>query len=218
MEAVGIWLFSLGAALSSVGWLWLLVAAFYQRWYWGLALLVCPPSVFLFVPLRWRAAARPVALLGVGAAVTGAAFACGWYEASQLGPHLRTVDGEQHLTLTGWNRSDYRLIAKVPEVVVLQMANADVTDDTLQHVAGLKQLRELDLSSTQVTDDGLAQLAQLPALATLRLARTQVTDAGFRAHLLPLSGLRELDLRGTGVTRDTVREWRKAQPGRRAMQ
>jgi hypothetical protein len=127
------------------------------------------------------------------------------------------VDGELHLTLTGWNQHDYSLIAIEPAIAVLQMANADVTDETLAHLASLKQLREVDLSNTQVTDASLPRLAGLPALATLRLAQTRVTDAGFREHLLPLEGLRELDVRGTGVTRETIGEWRKAKAGRKAL-
>jgi len=41
----------------------------------------------------------------------------------------RLVDGQAHLTLTGWDRDDYSVLQARPQTVVLQMANADVTDE-----------------------------------------------------------------------------------------
>jgi hypothetical protein len=64
---------------------------------------------------------------------------------SSLGPLDKIVAGERHLTLTGWNQNDYAVIATRPDTIVLQMANADVTDQTLQFIKGMKNLRELDL-------------------------------------------------------------------------
>ena len=47
---------------------------------------------------------------------------------------------------------------------MLQMANPDVTDRTLESLKGMKALKELDLNDTQVTDAGLDILSDLPAL------------------------------------------------------
>lgn len=98
------------------------------------------------------------------------------------------------------------------------MANADVTDDTLEYLKGLDRLKELDVSDTKVTDEGLKVLEALPALAILRLKNTRITDVGFRNSLADKESLQRLDLTGTQVDRETVDAWRKARPGRRAMQ
>lgn len=132
-----------------------------------------------------------------------------------LGPHDKIVSGERHLTLTGWDRHDYSLIAESKDAIVLQIANPDVTDETLQYLKGMAQLRELDLNNTQITDAGLPVLAQLPALRELRLARTRITDQGFREHLLPKESLLSLDMTGTSVASKTLREWKSAKPERK---
>jgi hypothetical protein len=87
------------------------------------------------------------------------------------------------------------------------MANADVSDQTLEHLRGMAQLRELDLNDTSITDAGLATLAGLPNLQILRLRATAVTDSGFRTHLLDKETLRELDVRETAIASKTMREW-----------
>ena len=47
-----------------------------------------------------------------------------------LGPREKLVNGEHHLTLTGWDRKDTPSSSSSPPVV-LQMANPDVTDQSL---------------------------------------------------------------------------------------
>jgi len=132
-----------------------------------------------------------------------------------LGPHDKIVSGERHLTLTGWDRKDYSAIASSNDAIVLQMANPDVSDETLQYLTGMTQLRELDLNNSQVSDAGLKILAQLPALRDLRLARTKVTDEGFREHLQGKASLMNLELTGTTVASKTLREWKSAVPERK---
>ena len=134
-----------------------------------------------------------------------------------LGPLESIVAGERHITLTGWDRHDYSVIASRTDTMVLQMANADVNDDTLRYLASLKQLRELDLNNTQVTDAGLKELAELPKLRDLRLARTKITDEGFRKYLLSKESLMNLDLTGTNVASKTVREWKSTNSERKAL-
>jgi Leucine-rich repeat (LRR) protein len=134
-----------------------------------------------------------------------------------LGPLESNVAGERHLTLTGWDRQDYSVIANRTDTIVLQMANADVTDETLRYLASLKQLRELDLNNSQITDEGLKQLAELPKLRDLRLARTRITDEGFRQYLIGKESLMNLDLTGTSVSSKTVREWKSFNSERKAL-
>lgn len=134
-----------------------------------------------------------------------------------LGERERVVDGELHITLTGWDRTSYDFLASKPDIVVLQMANPDVTDETLQRLLGQRRLKTLDLNGTQVTDQGLAVLAQLPSLQTLRLRGTRITDAGLQSLLAALPELKQLDLQQTGVSRDTVDAWKAGGVGRRAL-
>ena len=75
------------------------------------------------------------------------------------------------------------MLARIPDAVVLQMANEDVTDATLKHLSGMKSLRELDLAGSKIGDAGLAQLAGLVSLEKLILSRTQITDSGLKPLL-----------------------------------
>ncbi len=120
--------------------------------------------------------------------------------------------------MTGWDRKDYSVLKLKHDVVVLQMANPDVTDQSLDSLKEMKALRELDLSGTQVSDAGLKILKDLPTLATLWLARTKITDQGFRDALLSKDSLMRLDLSGTQVSRETAQSWRNARPGRHLLQ
>jgi Leucine-rich repeat (LRR) protein len=98
------------------------------------------------------------------------------------------------------------------------MANADVSDSTLNVLKGALKLKELDISGSLVTDAGLAVIATLPALEVLRIANCRITDAGFRDHLLNHPALLRIDVTGTAVSPELIREWRRANPERRAMQ
>ena len=209
-----------GLGLAVVGLLWLIVAAFRVRWYWGLAVLLFPPLGLAFgfrLHVR-KEAAWPLAILAIGLAVGSAPILYNKFTPIELGPYEKTVGNELHLTLTGWDRKDYSILAAKPEAVVLQMANRDVTDQTLINLKGMTRLRELDLSNTQVDDDGLKELEALPGLETLRLKGTRITDEGFRKWLAPREALIQLDLQGTGVTKESGKAWKDARPGRRLLQ
>lgn len=189
--------YMVGAAISALAFLWLLSGAFRQ---WSRVRV----PVYLFIAAAFFLAA-PFAINHIAERFI------------DLGPRERVVDGETHLTLTGWDQKDYSVLRARPKAALVQMANKDVTDDTLHNLESMDGLRELDLSDSQVTDAGLATLAKLPALETLRLARTSITDAGFKEHLASKESLKMLDLTGTTVTADTVSNWKKAKQGRRAL-
>jgi hypothetical protein len=247
MEQLSIPIFLTGLGLAALGLLWLIIVAFRRRFLWGVVCLLAALGLvavaalvqadrelrqpitygvagglglvlLLFVLVHGRGARLPLAVVLLGLAVGAFPAAYSRLVPIDLGPREKLVDGEMHITLTGWDRDDYSFLRDKPDVVVLQMANADVTDDTLQYLKGLEKLRELDLNDTQVTDEGLLILKELPALEALRLKGTKITDAGFREHLLPGASLRMLDLRGTGVSREAVKTWRAAKPGRRVLQ
>lgn len=204
-----------GFALAAVGALWLLVIAFRTRILWGLALLFVLPAL-VFVPRHWRRTRAPVLLLAVAGLIIATPYAINYYHHHfvDLGPREKLVAGELHITLTGWDGTDYSILRSRPRVVVLQMANPDVTDATLEFVRGMQLLRELDLNDTQVTDAGLKILREVPALEELRLRGAKVSDEGFRQWLNDRETLRKLDLRGTAVTAKTLRTWKSAAAGR----
>ncbi len=128
------------------------------------------------------------------------------------------VNGQRHLTLTGWDRDDYAVLRLEPDVVLLQMANPDVTDETLESLTGMKALQELDLNGTQVTDAGLKILKELPSLVRLHLARTKITDRGFNEVLSAKDSIMKLDLSGTPVSREATKAWHDAKSGRLVLQ
>src|SRR5262249_38055170 len=110
---------------------------------------------------------------------------------------------------------DYAKLARFQEAAVLQMANPDVTDETLKLLRGFAQLKELDLNDTAITDAGLEELQRCPRLETLRLKNTKITDAGFRAYLLDRDSLKEIDVRETQVKSKTLRDWKMKKEGRK---
>lgn len=219
MEIVGFWMIVAGIAIAAVAYVWLLVVAFRLRVLWGVALLVFPPAALVFLCFDPRRAAVPLTLYLLAGVVIGVPFALNSYAQHfiDLGAYEKIVDGERNLTLTGWDRKDYSVLDAKPDAVVLQMANADVDDRTLEHLRNMKRLRELDLNDTAVTDAGLAVLGGLPNLQVLRLRKTQITDEGFRQYLAYKDSLMELDLTGTQVKSKTVREWKAAKEGRKAL-
>jgi hypothetical protein len=199
-------------------WIWLLLRAFRQQRMWGWTSLLAPPVGLAFAARHPRRGAAPVILLVLAvlvAAVPAVYILCVQVD---LGPRVKTVDGQQHVTLTGWDREDYSVLRLMPDISVLQMANVDVTDHVLEVLSGMINLQELDLNGTQLSDAGLGILRDLPALATLRLARTKITDKGFRDFLSTKDSLMQLDLQHTQVSQDSVRTWRRARSDRKAMQ
>jgi hypothetical protein len=218
IEQYGLYIELAGLALMVLGWIWMTEAAFRHRLGWGLFVLLCPPAAPFYGMWRGRAALPPLLAIGLGFLVLAAPPVLNRIAPVDLGPLDKIVAGERHLTLTGWDRKDDSILAQRPDVVVLQMANPDVTDETLAYLKGFDRLKELDVSDSKVTDAGLKALKDLPALATLRIKNTKLTDAGFREALAEKESLQRLDLTGTAVDRETVAAWKNAKPGRRAMQ
>jgi hypothetical protein len=166
-------------------------------------------------PPRFRPGVILLLLVVLSLAVAAAPALYTLYVPLNLGEREKTVDGHPELTLTGWDRKDYSILKLKPNVVVLHMANPDVTDETLELLKAMTLLEELDLSDTQVSDAGLKLINDLPALARLFLARTKISDEGFRNALFAKDSLMRLDVTGTQVSRETLQSWRSAKPGRR---
>jgi hypothetical protein len=207
-----------GLVLIVAGWLWMLTRSFQRRVWWGMGNLILPPLAVIFGLLHWRKGRAPLALILIGFVIAAFPPVYSLLVPIDLGPRETMVDRERHITLTGWDREDYAFLGTKRDVVVLQMANPDVTDWTLIYLKGMNALKELDLNNTQVTDAGLKILKDLPALKALRLKNTKITDQGFQDTLGAKDSLMELDLRGTGVKPETVQTWKKSKQGRRDMQ
>jgi hypothetical protein len=211
----GLRLFALGVVLVVLGMLWVLVSAFRTRFWWGLVTLTVVLSP-IFLLFRWKRA-RPGVLLGLlGVCTVAAAHVVEEYSVTrQLTARERVVDGELRITLTGWNQTDYGILAARPDAVVVQMANPDVTDETLRYLLPMSQIKRLDLGGTKITDAGLATIARLTSLEELNLSRTAVTDQGLKDHLFNLESLKRLNVEGTRVSSATAKDWGAAKPGRR---
>jgi hypothetical protein len=217
LEAYGLWLLVAGVLLGAVGYFWLVVIAFKQSVFWGLAVLLFPPLALFFIARHLRRARGPILVMLLAVIVFATPYGMSYYADHfiKLGPHERRVDGELCITLTGLKDFDYAALSSRPDTAVLQMANEDVTDRTLEYLKDMTQLHLLDVSGTQITDEGLRILAQLPRLRELRLARTKISDEGFKEYMATKDSLLKLDLTGTAVKGKTKRDWKKANPGQR---
>ncbi len=158
---------------------------------------------------------RPLALLAGGLLLGAAPFV--WQEIHMaivgFGPRETVVDGRVAVNLTGWDRDDYGLLAERPEIGILEMANPDVTDATLEPLEAMPGLIELTLNDSGLTDAGLVRLARLEALEVLRIARTQITAQGLIAFLeSPPPRLRSLDVSGNAIPTSILRRWKNAAP------
>src|SRR5271166_2324664 len=98
---------------------------------------------------HWRKGLAPMVLIGFGLVITGFPPAYRLLVPIDLGPRERIVDGQRHITLTGWDRNDYTFLGSKHDVAVLQMANPDVTDRTLELLKGMNALKDLDLNNPQ---------------------------------------------------------------------
>ena len=217
LEAYGLWILVASVVLGTIGYFWLVVRAFKQRLVWGLGLLIFPPLALFFSVRHFRRVRGPVLVMLLAALVFATPYGMNYYAEHfvKLGPHERRIDGEVRITLTGLKDFDYAALLSRPDTAVLQMANEDVADRTLEYLKDMNQLHSLDVSGAQITDEGLRILAELPRLRELRLARTKITDEGFKKYLAQKQSLLKLDLTGTGVRGKSKRDWKNAKPEQR---
>jgi len=210
IEQYGVFLLVCGLVLVLIAWGGLLLRAFQTHWAWGTFVLFVLGIPF-FVVRHFAVARRPTLLFVLGLAVVAGTYGLNYYVTHfvDLGPREKIVEGERHITLTGWDGTDYGILQAKSDTIVLQMANPDVTDQTLELLTGMSKLRELDLNDTGITDGGLKTLASLPTLQILRLRKTAITDQGFKDHLADRDNLLELDVRETDVAGKTMREWKE---------
>src|SRR5262249_38738528 len=86
------------------------------------------------------------------------------------------------------------------EIVSVDLSDAWLTDADLARLAGLPHLESINLPYTKITDEGLESLAPLQNVRVLDLYYAEaVTDLGI-AHLKHWKNLEYLNVRGTKVT------------------
>jgi hypothetical protein len=216
LEAYGLYFLIAGFLVCALGYAWLLVRAFRDRILWGIALLV-PPLALFYVARHFKRARKPLLVILFGILLFATPYGLSYYAQHfvKLGPHERRVDGELRITLTGLKDFDYTTLRDRRDAAVLQMANVDVDDRTLEYLNGMDQLHALDVGGSQITDEGLRILADLPRLRELYLPRTKISDEGFKKYLATKDSLLKLDLTGTAVKGKTKRDWKKAKPQER---
>jgi uncharacterized protein (TIGR02996 family) len=90
-------------------------------------------------------------------------------------------------------------VGQLTQLRGLVLEDMPVTGAGLAHLEPLRQLRSLNLTHTQVGDAGISHLRGMSGLEELRLWDTPITDAGLE-HLRDLRQLKVLDLAFTQVT------------------
>lgn len=206
----------IGALVVLFALLWAFIRAWNTSFGWGISCTLFPPLLLVFLWKKQGFAPAVLLLAGILAIVTPVAANRAVNYFIDLGPLETWVDDERHLTLTGWDRKDYSFLTFQEDIVKLQMANSDVTDETVVYLHNLRNLRELDLNHTKITDVGLERIVNgSPKLTGIFLRGTAITDAGFRKSLMPMKNLKNVDLRETAVEPATYRLWKAADPDRR---
>lgn len=108
------------------------------------------------------------------------------------------------LDLTGSNISDIDLeqLQKMT-LIQLHLAETAITDAGMQQIARMKQLMLLNIENTNVGDAGIEHIAEMPTLGDMRLRGTRITNVGIR-RLQSLKKLWRLSLGGSEIKDETV--------------
>lgn len=86
-----------------------------------------------------------------------------------------------------------------PNLVSLDLADTDLTDMGMQHIAKFRKLQRLSIFYCDVSNRGLRHLAQLHDLETLNLDSRDISDEGLR-YLRKLTKLKNLDIFSGRIT------------------
>jgi len=89
------------------------------------------------------------------------------------------------------------------ELKTLWLTGTEITDESLEPLAGYNGIAHLVLKKTRITDSGIARLKTLEKLQTLN-APSQMTDEGLK-NLAGFAALRRLDISYTRITDSGIR-------------
>ena len=102
-------------------------------------------------------------------------------------------------------------VARLGNVVELNLRDTKITSAGLVHLKGLAKLTRLHLERTNVGDEGIANLTKSTTLEYLNLYGTKITDKSLD-HLAGLKNLRQLYVWQTDVTDAGIAKFKKALP------
>jgi F-box/leucine-rich repeat protein 14 len=127
------------------------------------------------------------------------------YRTVVLGGNISEVDllPEQEFSPGRFLLSIYDGAYGIGHLYSIDLRGSKVSDDDLDWIVQLHEIKELNLANTPVTDAGVEKLGGLEYLSSLNLGGTRVTDQGIAAlgNLRDLARLRVID---TGVTDDAL--------------
>ena len=103
-------------------------------------------------------------------------------------------------------------VGRSPKVVSVEAHGAQFSAHGLQLLGYLPGLQRLSLVNTPTTNDDLEYMTFLGDLRIVDLEETNVTDAGLK-HFINMVWLEELRISGGRVTPDGLNELRRAMPG-----
>jgi hypothetical protein len=86
----------------------------------------------------------------------------------------------------------------------LDLSGLALTEDDIQTIGSMKELRELELRKRKIRDEDLGQLTSLWRLESLDLSETGITDSSLPI-LQKLRNLRSLELGGSKVSAVGIR-------------
>ncbi len=119
--------------------------------------------------------------------------------------YLQKATNLQKLRLKGTAVTTLKGISLLPQVNLVDLQDTEVTDSSIDNMAGMQKLTELSLAHTRVTDAVFPKLAKLSGLMSVNLTDTRVTCAG-SSSLSTLKNLHWVRLDGCDVTMDGISE------------
>jgi Leucine-rich repeat (LRR) protein len=120
--------------------------------------------------------------------------------ADEVAGHVARLPGLDFLDLDCSDLSDSGLARlRGLDLHKLDLYRTKVTDNGVQQLRALTNIKELDLSSTSVGDAGMSEVATLPKLERLVVGDTNVTDLGV-GSIVKLPALKVLDLSGSRIS------------------
>ena len=116
------------------------------------------------------------------------------------------------VAVEGFNPKDLQLLEPVKKQLIwLKLGNMAVTDDALESLGKLSNLRMLHLQKTKITDQGLPQLIKIQELKFMNLGGTNVSAKGVE-QLKGLKNLRQLYLYQTSISAEELNNLKKLFP------
>lgn len=92
-------------------------------------------------------------------------------------------------------------LSRLTKIKTLALFSTSISDDTMRHIAALRQLESLNVGNSLVGDSGMGRLSDLRKLRRLAVMGNRISDVGIQV-LVRLPNLESLDLSNTDVSDD----------------